>query len=149
MSEDKVVNRYWVLLWTNSCKRWIGQIKLLYTGITLQSRYQQRIYIYWLVYATVKKKKEKEKELQKKVDNWCVIWNTVWYQGPPRGRPLPPSPNFMKKKRKQKKYTFSNERNLWWNKNIRLADLVEASKFMIGPFRSYIIWWSSLKTTIF
>ena len=30
------------------------------------------------------------------------------------------------------------KRNLWWNKNIRLADLAEASKFMIGPFRSYI-----------
>ena len=37
------------------------------------------------------------------------------------------------------KYTFSNKRNLWWNKNIRLANLAEASKFMIGPFRSYII----------
>ena len=35
------------------------------------------------------------------------------------------------------KYTFSNKRNLWWNKNIRLANLAEASKFMIGPFRSY------------
>ena len=30
------------------------------------------------------------------------------------------------------------KRNLWLNKNIRLADLAEASKFMIGPFRSYI-----------
>ena len=30
------------------------------------------------------------------------------------------------------------KRNLWWNKNIRLADLAEASKFMIGPFRSYM-----------
>ena len=26
----------------------------------------------------------------------------------------------------------------WWNKNIRLADHAEASKFMIGPFRSSI-----------
>ena len=32
------------------------------------------------------------------------------------------------------KYTFSNKRNLWWNKNIRLADQI-----MIGPFQSYII----------
>ena len=48
-------------------------------------------------------------------------------------------PHFLKKKnRKEKKYTFSNKRNLWWNKNIRLADLAEASKFMIGPFRSYL-----------
>ena len=29
------------------------------------------------------------------------------------------------------------KRNIWWNKNIRLADLAEVSKFMIGPFRSY------------
>ena len=28
---------------------------------------------------------------------------------------------------------------IWWNKNIRLANLAEASKYMIGPFRSYII----------
>ena len=41
--------------------------------------------------------------------------------------------------KKKKKYTFSNKKNLWWNKNIRLADLTEASKFMISPFRSYII----------
>ena len=46
------------------------------------------------------------------------------------------SPLFEKK---IKKYTFSNKKNLWWNKNIRLADLTEASKFMIGPFRPYII----------
>ena len=46
-------------------------------------------------------------------------------------------PTFWKKK--LKKYTFSNERNLWWNKNIRLADLAKAYKFMIGPFRSCII----------
>ena len=36
-------------------------------------------------------------------------------------------------------YTFSNIRNLLWSTNIRLADLAEASKFIIGPFRSYII----------
>ena len=30
------------------------------------------------------------------------------------------------------------KRNIWWNKNIRLADLAEASKFMIGQFRSYM-----------
>ena len=30
------------------------------------------------------------------------------------------------------------KRNIWWNKNIRLADLAEASKFMIGLFRSYM-----------
>ena len=42
------------------------------------------------------------------------------------------------KKNKIKKYTFFNKRNLWWNKNIRLANLAKASKFMIGPFRSHI-----------
>ena len=42
--------------------------------------------------------------------------------------------------------TFSNKRNLWWNKNIQLADLAEESKFMISPFRSYIM--VNLKTTI-
>ena len=62
-------------------------------------------------------KKKKEKELKKKYANWCVIWNTV--------------PTFWAKKRKEKKHTFSNKRNLWWNKNIPLADLAEASKLMI------------------
>ena len=58
-------------------------------------------------------------------------------------------PLFLKKKNQIKKNTFSNIRNLWWNKNIRLADLAEAFKFIIGPFRSYIIYMVSLKTTIF
>ena len=58
-------------------------------------------------------------------------------------------PLFFKKKNQIKKNTFSNIRNLWWNKNIRLADLAEAFKFIIGPFRSYIIYMVSLKTTIF
>ena len=70
----------------------------------------------WLVYATVKKEKKK-KNLKKKYANGCVIWNTV--------------PTFWAKKRKEKKHTFSNTRNLWWNKNIRLEDLAEASKLMI------------------
>ena len=56
-------------------------------------------------------------------------------------------PSTFWKKNQIKKNTFSNKRNLWWNKNIRLADLAEASKFMIGPFRSYIIYMVSLKTT--
>ena len=56
------------------------------------------------------------------------------------GPTLAPRPNFLKKETKEKKYTFSNKRNLRWHKNIRLADLAEASKLMIGPFRSYIIW---------
>ena len=55
-------------------------------------------------------------------------------------------PTFWKKK-EIKKYTFSNKRNLWWNKNIRLADLARASKFMIGPFRSCITM-ASFKVTI-
>ena len=59
------------------------------------------------------------------------------------------APPLFEKKNQIKKNTFSNKRNLWWNKNIRLADLAEASKFMIGPFRSYIIYMVSLKTTIF
>ena len=33
---------------------------------------------------------------------------------------------------------LNNKRNLWWNKNISLADLTEVSKFMIRLFRSYI-----------
>ena len=37
---------------------------------------------------------------------------------------------------------FQIKRKVWWNKNNRLADLAEASKYMIGPFQSYIIWWS-------
>ena len=45
-------------------------------------------------------------------------------------RNLKHSPHFLKKK-KEKKYTFSNKRNLWWNKNIRLADLAEPSKLII------------------
>ena len=48
---------------------------------------------------------------------------------------------------RNKKYTFSNKRNLWLNKNIRLADLARASKFMIGPFRSFITM-ASFKVTI-
>ena len=89
------------------------------------------------------------------------------FQGPRGGRgwgagPPPPLPTFWEKKIKIKKYTFSNKRNPWWNTNIRLADLSEASKFKIGPFRSYNIRWAqermrllilswlvSLKTTIF
>ena len=51
--------------------------------------------------------------------------------------------HFLKKKiNKIKKYTFSNKRNLWWNTNVWIADLAEASKFMIGAFRSYIIRWA-------
>ena len=42
-------------------------------------------------------------------------------------RNLKHSPHFLKKKkRNEKKYTFSNKRNLWWSKNIRLADLAES-----------------------
>ena len=46
-------------------------------------------------------------------------------------RNLKHSPHFLSKKRKEKKHTFSNTRNLWWNKNIPLEDLAEASKLMI------------------
>ena len=63
--------------------------------------------------------------------------------GPAQGEGLegPGSPHFLQKhNNKIKKYTFSNKRHLWWNKNYRLADLARASRFMIGPFRSYIIW---------
>ena len=50
-------------------------------------------------------------------------------------------PHFLQKNNnKIKKYTF-------YNKNYRLADLARASKFMIGPFRSYHM--VSLKMTIF
>ena len=64
--------------------------------------------------------------------------------GPTQGQAPASHPrNVLKKKRKEKKYTFWNKKNLWWNKNIRLTDLAEASKLMIGPFRSYIIWSSS------
>ena len=51
--------------------------------------------------------------------------------------PTPPPPYFLEKI--VIKITFPNKRNLWWNKNIRLANLAEASKFMISPCRSYII----------
>ena len=76
----------------------------------------------------------------------CYLKHSI-ISGPTQGEApasfSPPPLNFLKKKkRKQKKYTFSNKKNLWWNKNIRLADLAETSKLMIGPFRSYIIWWS-------
>ena len=40
--------------------------------------------------------------------DWCIIWNTVWYQGPRRGRPLLPSPppsTFWKKKKEKKRNT--------------------------------------------
>ena len=66
------------------------------------------------------------------------------------GGPGPP-PHFLEKKKKkikEKKYKFSNKRNLWLNKNIRPAGLAEASKFMIGPFRSYITWWSSIRLSL-
>ena len=53
--------------------------------------------------------------------------------------PPPPPPHFLEKIIILRNTHFSNKRNLWWNKNIRLANLAEASKFMIGPFRSYII----------
>ena len=68
-------------------------------------------------------------------------------QGERLGVFLGQGPSTFWKKNQIKKNTFSNKRNLWWNKNIRLADLAEASKFMIGPFRSYIIYMVSLKTT--
>ena len=58
------------------------------------------------------------------------------------GQGPPPPELFEKRNNKFKKYAFSNKRNLWWNTNIRLADQAEASKFMIGPFRSYIIRWA-------
>ena len=60
-----------------------GQV--LYTGITLQSRYQQRKYIYWLVYATVKKEKKK-KNFKKNMPTDA----------------LKHSPHFLKKKKKRK-----------------------------------------------
>ena len=53
------------------------------------------------------------------------------------GPPPPPPPPFFEKK--IKKYTISNKRNFCWNRNIRLANIAEASKYTIGPFRSYII----------
>ena len=65
-----------------------------------------------------------------------------------RGGSPPPPPHFLEKKKTEKKYTFSNKRNLWWNKNIPLADLAEASKVMIGPFRSSIIWWHSKRLSL-
>ena len=43
-------------------------------------------------------------------DQWKV--NKGKIQGPRRGRGGLPSPPFEKKKRKEKKYTFSNKRNL-------------------------------------
>ena len=69
----------------------------------------------------------------------CTFNGFVESYGPRRGS-WRGSPIFENKNNnKIKKYTFSNKRNLWWNKNIRLADLADASKFMIGAFRSYII----------
>ena len=58
----------------------------------------------------------------------CYLKHSI-ISGPTLGEApaFPSPPNFLKKKekrkRKEKKYTFSNKRNLWWNKNIRLADL--------------------------
>ena len=48
-------------------------------------------------------------------------------------------PTLWEKKIKIEKYTFPNKRNPWWNTNIRLADLSEASQFKIGPFRSSLV----------
>ena len=42
-------------------------------------------------------------------NNWCVIWNTVWCQGPRRGRPLPPllpPPQLFEKKKKKRNTHF-------------------------------------------
>ena len=82
--------------------------------------------------------------------SWKLYWIEFYSQGPRKGRGWEGGgqglPTFWKKK-KIKKYTFSNKRNLWWNKNIRLADLARASKFMIGPFRSCITM-ASFKVTI-
>ena len=73
-----------------------------------------------------------------------LYWIEFYSQGPGKGRGWGgggvgrwASPLF-EKKNYIKKYTFSNKGNFWWNKNIRLADLAKAYKFMIGPFRSYI-----------
>ena len=70
----------------------------------------------------------------------CTFNGFVESYGPRRGSWRRCSLLFENKNNnKIKKYTFSNKRNLWWNKNIRLADLADASKFIIGAFRSYII----------
>ena len=37
---------------------------------------------------------------------------------------------------------WKKKRNLCWKKSIRLADIAEVSKFMIGPFWSYITRWA-------
>ena len=82
-----------------------------------------------------------------------LYWIEFYSQGPRKGRGWEGGgggqglPTFWKKKKKIKKYTFSNKSYLWLNKNIRLADLARASKFMIGPFRSCIIM-ASFKVTI-
>ena len=65
-------------------------------------------------------KKKKEKELKK----ICQLM-----------RNLKHSPHFLKKKKKRNTHF-----QIRWNKNIRLENLSEASKLMIGPFRSYIVW---------
>ena len=80
----------------------------------------------------------------------ACVKKDLYNQGPRRGRGWgggagrPHSLNKIKWN-KIEKYTLSNKRNLWWNKNIRLADVAKASKFMIGPFRSYITKWLSLQ----
>ena len=78
--------------------------------------------------------------------NLIADFSRFFITGPAQGEGLgegghasPPHPPLFGKNNNIEKYTFSNKRNLWWNKNIRLANLAEASKFMIGPFRSYII----------
>ena len=69
----------------------------------------------------------------------CTFNGFVESYGPRRGS-WRGSPLFENKNNnKIKKCTFSNKRNLWWNKNIRLADLADASKFLMGAFRSYLI----------
>ena len=76
--------------------------------------------------------------------NLIADFSRFFITGPAQGEGLGeggacPPPLLFGKNNNIEKYTFSNKRNLWWNKNIRLANLAEASKFMIGPFRSYII----------
>ena len=55
-------------------------------------------------------------------------------------RNLKHSPNFLKKKkRKEKKYTFSNKRFLWWNKNGRPRRSIQIDDWSVSILYHMVI----------
>ena len=116
-------------------------MKVLYIGITLQFRYQQRKYIYWLLYATVKKRKEK-KNFKKKYTTDVLFETQYHIRAHAGGGPCfllsPPPSTFWRKKKENKRNTHFQIKRIF--DGIRIFDWQTSPNIQIDDWSHSILY---------